>query len=380
MINIPLEKIIEKITEQTGLKEEEVQQKIDAKLEHLSGLISKEGAAHIVANELGVKLMQTEGVLKIDNLMAGMRDVELNCKVIRKYDLRTFENAKGQGKVFKFLVGDDSGVTMVVLWNDKTDLEKNFKEGDTLKLKLVNVRDNNGRTELHLGESGEIVVNPEGVEVESKTSGFAKPERRKISELKENEENVEIFGTVVQVFDPKFFKVNSEGRRIKEDETPEGYTYGAVLNVFVDDGSDNIRVVLWKNQIVNFLNVTEEQLLGFREDLASFEDYKNKMLGEMMKFIGRVTKNEMFGKLEFVANVVLSDVDPEKEMKNLKKEENKESTEEKPNSQSSSEKKDQAQSEKEEQPEKKEKEETKNTEESDDDLLSLEDIEDIEED
>lgn len=378
MINIPLEKIIEKITEQTDLKEEEVQQKIDAKLEHLSGLISKEGAAHIVANELGVKLMQTEGVLKIDNLMAGMRDVELNCKVIRKYDLRTFENAKGQGKVFKFLVGDDSGVTMVVLWNDKTDLEKNFKEGDTLKLKLVNVRDNNGRTELHLGESGEIVVNPEGVEIESKSSGFAKAERKKISELKETDENVEIFGTVVQVFDPKFFKVNSEGRRIKEDENPEGYTYGAVLNVFVDDGSDNIRVVLWKNQIINFLSINEEELLKFREEPASFEEYKNKMLGEMIKFIGRTTKNEMFGKIEFVANVVLSDVDPEKEMKNLKKENKEESTpESKQETPESEEKKsDEEIKEKKENAEPKPKEEASD----DEDLLSLEDIEDIEDD
>jgi hypothetical protein len=65
MINIPIDVIIEKITEQTDLKEEEVQNKINSKLEQLSGLISKEGAAHIVANELGVKLMQTEGVMKI---------------------------------------------------------------------------------------------------------------------------------------------------------------------------------------------------------------------------------------------------------------------------------------------------------------------------
>ncbi|MFP4567909.1 MAG: hypothetical protein ACLFN8_03110, partial [Candidatus Woesearchaeota archaeon] len=219
MINIPIETIIEKITEQTDLTNAQVQEKIDKKLEHLSGLISKEGAAHIVANELGVKLMQTEGVMKIKNLMAGMRDVELNCKVVRKYDLRTFQNARGEGKVFKFLAGDDSGVTMVVLWNDKADLEKKFNDGDLIKLKQVNIRDNNGRVEIHLGDGADIEVNPEGVKLEVK-SGFPEPKRKKISELEEKDENIELFGTVVQVFDPKFFKVNSEGKRIREDENP----------------------------------------------------------------------------------------------------------------------------------------------------------------
>jgi len=380
MINIPMEVIIEKITEQTDLKEEEVQKKIDAKLEHLSGLISKEGAAHIVANELGVKLMQTEGVMKIKSLMAGMRDVELNCKVIRKYDLRTFENARGQGKVFKFLVGDDTGVTMAVLWNDKADLEKNFKENDLIKLKNINVRDNNGRTELHLGESGEIEVNPEGVKIETQNN-YAEPERKKISELKEGDDNVELFATVVQVFDPKFFKVNSEGKRIKEEENPEGYTYGAVLNIFVDDGSDNIRVVLWKNQIINFLNVTEEELLKFKDAPESFDEYKNKMLGAMMKFIGRTTKNEMFGKIEFVANVVISEVKPEDEMKKLKEESKKETEHKKEEDKEEIVKKEEEQENKEDKKEetKKELEHKKEINTEDDDLLSLEDIEEIEE-
>ena len=318
--------------------------------------------------------------MKIKSLMAGMRDVELNCKVIRKYDLRTFENARGQGKVFKFLVGDDTGVTMAVLWNDKADLEKNFKENDLIKLKNINVRDNNGRTELHLGESGEIEVNPEGVKIETQNN-YAEPERKKISELKEGDDNVELFATVVQVFDPKFFKVNSEGKRIKEEENPEGYTYGAVLNIFVDDGSDNIRVVLWKNQIINFLNVTEEELLKFKDAPESFDEYKNKMLGAMMKFIGRTTKNEMFGKIEFVANVVISEVKPEDEMKKLKEESKKETEHKKEEDKEEIVKKEEEQENKEDKKEetKKELEHKKEINTEDDDLLSLEDIEEIEE-
>ena len=50
MIQMPLQDIINKITEKAGITEEEVNEKIKQKLEQLSGLISKEGAAHIIAN------------------------------------------------------------------------------------------------------------------------------------------------------------------------------------------------------------------------------------------------------------------------------------------------------------------------------------------
>jgi len=54
MIRIPYAEMITKIQEKTGLSQEDVEAKIKDKLTQLSGLISKEGAAHIIANELGV--------------------------------------------------------------------------------------------------------------------------------------------------------------------------------------------------------------------------------------------------------------------------------------------------------------------------------------
>ena len=55
MFKLPLQDIINKIKEKTELSEAEINSKINQKLDQLSGLISKEGAAHIIANELGVK-------------------------------------------------------------------------------------------------------------------------------------------------------------------------------------------------------------------------------------------------------------------------------------------------------------------------------------
>ena len=54
MIKIPFEEMISKVQEKSKLGEAEIRLKIDQKLTQLSGLISKEGALHIIANELGV--------------------------------------------------------------------------------------------------------------------------------------------------------------------------------------------------------------------------------------------------------------------------------------------------------------------------------------
>ena len=67
-------------------------------MKQLSGLISKEGAAHIVANELGIKLFDSfTGKLQIKNIIAGLRNVETVGKVLQVYELREFTTNERQG-------------------------------------------------------------------------------------------------------------------------------------------------------------------------------------------------------------------------------------------------------------------------------------------
>ena len=56
MINIPYDKILEKICQETGKSQDEITKLVETKLKQLPGLISREGAAYIVANELGVSI------------------------------------------------------------------------------------------------------------------------------------------------------------------------------------------------------------------------------------------------------------------------------------------------------------------------------------
>ena len=62
--------IVNKINEASGLSKVDIEDKVKTKMNQLSGLVSKEGAATIIANELGVKLFQSPLKLKIKNITA----------------------------------------------------------------------------------------------------------------------------------------------------------------------------------------------------------------------------------------------------------------------------------------------------------------------
>ena len=323
MINMPIEQIIEKIKKEKGLSEEEINKKIDEKLEELSGLVSKKGAAHIVANELDVKLFDIGGRLKIKNILSGMRNVEVIGKVTNVFEQREFSTAKGKGKVGSFLMGDETGTIRVVLWQEKSDLLKTLKKGDIVKLKFGYVKNNNNFNEIHIGDKGEIFINPEGESIgEVKTSSY---KRKRISELTQEDKNVEILGTIVQVFDPRFFPACPECGKKMEEFEPGKFkckehgekipNYSAIMNLIIDDGSENIRTVFFSNQIKNLLNIDEFKLDEIRQKPEEFEKIKNDLLGQIIKLRGNAKFNSFFDRLEFQARFVDANPDPEKELK-----------------------------------------------------------------
>ena len=149
MIQVPLSQIIEKIKEEKGLSEEEINARIQAKLTQLSGLISKEGAAHIIANELGIKVIEMGGKLKIKNILAGMRSVETFGKVTRIFEVRDFKKENREGRVGSFIIGDETGTIRIVCWGSQADKIREFKENDIVRVQNGYVRENNNSKENH---------------------------------------------------------------------------------------------------------------------------------------------------------------------------------------------------------------------------------------
>ena len=221
MIKVPIEDIRKRISEQAKLSEAEIDTRIEKKMEQLSGLISREGAAHIIANELGVRLFEvpSSGPVQIKNIMAGMKSVETAGRVQQVYEVRNF-NANGrEGKVGSFVLADETGNIRVVLWNDQVSNMDGLKQGQIVKLESAYAKDNRGRKELHINDRSKLVVNPLGIRVAEAVSSAAerpKATRKSLKDLSENDDNVEIAGTIVQAFNIRFFEVcPSCGRRAK---------------------------------------------------------------------------------------------------------------------------------------------------------------------
>jgi hypothetical protein len=330
MINMPYEDIIRKIKEKQDITDEVLNAKIKKKMDQLSGLISKEGAAYIVANDLGVKLVKTEGLVKLKDVVAGQRNVEIAGKVSRMFDLIEFNKNDRKGKVRTMILADETAQMKVTAWHDQTALYDTFKEGDIVKIKNGFVKSNQGQIETHLNNNSKITVNPPDIKIEGVQS-FQKPEvtRKKINEITESDQNVEVFGTVVQAYDPRFFEQCPECRKKPAMEngnfvcaqhgaiTP---MYGYVTNVMLDDGTDTLRAVMFKEQMQQLFKKTDDELLAFRTAPEGFDELKREILGEQIIVDGRIIKNEMFDRLEIRSNKVKRDVNPDKEIDRIKSE------------------------------------------------------------
>ncbi len=325
MIKIPYDEIASKIIEETGISESELNDKVEEKLSSLSGLVSKEGAAHIVANELGVKIVeQTSGKVQIAKIMPGMRSLDILAKVQRVFEEKAFNSGSRSGKLRSLVVGDETGTIRLVFWNDQTDKIQTVKEGDIIQIQDCYVKENNGQKEIHIGDKAKVELNPPGETVgEVKVTQQART-RKKVQELQENDNNVEVLGTIVQSFEPRYFEVcpfcNKRTRMTGGNElvceahgkVPQKYSY--VMNAIVDDGSGTIRAVFFKNQAENLTGKSEEEFVSLKTSQEKTEQLKNDLLGEIVKMVGRVNKNSMFDRLEFVSQLVFRNPSPEEEI------------------------------------------------------------------
>ncbi len=330
MFNKSYEELVSIIQEKSGLSKEEIEKKINEKIEKLSGLVSREGAAHIVANEIGVQIIEkiAEATqLEIKNIVEGLRNVCVVGKVIRKFEVKSFSRNDGsEGKVGALILADQTGMVRVVFWNDHISEFEKLNEGDILEIKNAYARKNkvSGNIELQLNSNSQLIINPDGVEVNvsADANNYNKPERKEIRNLSEDDSNAELLATIVSVFDIHFFEVCPKcNKRVKQvgeafvcDEHGEVKpVFRAVLNLILDDSTDTIRAVFFNNQIKRLLDLNDEALLELKDNPEKFSEIKTQLLGKIIKVVGRTNKNEMFDRLEFVVNLVDSNPSPDEE-------------------------------------------------------------------
>ncbi len=312
MMGYRFDDIVKRIHEEKGIAYEEIERRVKQKLDKLSGLISKEGAAHIVANELGVDLissMKKHGI-KISHLAPGMRNVTIVGSVMKDYGVRAYQKEGREGKVASFLVGDESGMIRVVVWDTELMTKMaahQFGEGCAVRVSDGFIKDNNGYREMHLGNRSSLEVNPEGVQVKHVQPGDITPQyqRKKIHDVQEGE-FVNVVGTVVQVFEPRFYEGCSVcGRKVESGCREHGNVSSVmvpVLNFSLDDGTGNVPVVVFRDLVAKTLGLAPEVVMQFSQDPSGFPRVKQDFVGKQLVVGGKVQKNMLLDRIELRAN------------------------------------------------------------------------------
>lgn len=294
------EKLLERIARSAGLMKEDVEKKVEAKREKLSGLISKEGAAQVVASELGISFESEK--LMIDELLPGMRSVNLVGKVINLTPVRTFKTKRGdESKVTNLWIADETSNIRVVLWdtNHIELIEKgDVKEGTVVEISNGSMRDN----ELHLGSFSEFKLSSEDMD-DVKTEKIVR--EKNIVDFRKGE-NTSVRAFVVQIFEPKFFNVCPECKR-KVVQEGDVFSCGehnkvipekrALVNIVLDDGTESIRSVIFHEKISS-LGLTD------LENSNLLLQQKQNLLGKEMFFTGNVRNNAFFNTPEFIIDDV----------------------------------------------------------------------------
>ena len=296
------EGVLEKIAQISGLEKEEISRRVEAKRAKLAGLISQEGAAQIVAAELGINFDNEK--LKINELLPGMRKVNVVGKVINLFPVRTFTTKKGEeGKVANLFLADETSNVKVVLWdvNHIELIEKGIVDKDkVIEISNGSMRDN----EIHLGSFSEFKLSDEVLN-DVKTEKVVS--EKSISDFKIGE-SLSVRAFIVQAFEPKCFYVCPECRKKATQET-DGFSCAehgkvsaekrALITIVLDDGTETMRAVLFHENLPK-IGLTElenpERLINQREDL----------LGKEMIFSGNVRNNKFFNNNEFVIEDVVN--------------------------------------------------------------------------
>lgn len=325
------EQVVEKVLDGTDLDEEELEEKVEEKMEEFSGLVSEEGAIHLIAKEHGVELAEAgDSDLEIDNIVPEMRNVNLKARVTNIGEVNTFDRDDGdEGRVQNIVLADGTGTIRVTLWDEQTKISEKVEEGDAIEIQnAYTVEDDRGNAELRLGDESQVKMtdDDEVPEVDSSGgSGSMETEEADIRDVKSEGASYRVKGMLMNVYtsNPFYNRCPECGNSIREDDdgTIACPDHGEVepdkalaVSVVLDDGTGNIRVVFFRELARELLDIGEE--VEKEGDVEAVEDAAEDVIGRELEIEGRARYNDYFGRLELIANG-MDEVDVEQEIENL---------------------------------------------------------------
>lgn len=289
-------RLIEFMSEASGVSIDDIERKIEAKQAKLAGLITKEGAAQIIAAELNINF--DKQIIKINQVVPGMRKINIIGKIIELASVREYNKNGRSGRIGSFILADETSNVRTVLWDENhinLIIDGKIKNDSVVEIGNASLR--NG--ELHLGSFSEIKVSDKILNkiVKEKVSI-----NKKIVDFNIGD-NVSTRAFIVNVFEPKFFEVCPECKKKAVNGSCEEHGHiipvkRSLLSIIIDDGTDSIRCTIFHDLLSKIIS---------NEELNSSELFMIKrkdLLGKEVILKGQVRKNQMFESNDFIVNEI----------------------------------------------------------------------------
>jgi len=248
-----IEKIIEQIlSKRPEISRKEILERLEKEKKKASGFISDDTLMRMIAAEFDVEIPKAEVStlsLLIKDLVPSLNNIAITGRAIAVFPPKTFRGNKN-GRFSSLLVADRSGILRVVLWNDKANIVESgkIKAGQIVRFSHGYTReDSNGQVELHIGERGDVEINPEDVKAGDypTVSTFS----TKIGQLTQTHKNrkVNVIGVVKELFSASTFK--------RKDSSS-----GKVMRFTLADETGEIPVVAWNEKAENLEKMLKKSI------------------------------------------------------------------------------------------------------------------------
>ncbi len=293
-----MSEIIKNIGEQANKSEEEIWELIEAKRKEMEYLISEEGAAHIVASELGVGVNKKNSVKSLKN---GQKNINISLKVSEVSDAREWSKRGRSGKVKNIIACDETGEIKISLWDEKAEI--NLKEGDIIKILGGSAKERNGELELRVGAKSNLIVNPKvagrrngGAFEASETARNARFATANIGS------SITIKAAMVRLSQREPFFSSPDGEQL-------------MISGILDDGDTQIRGVMFRETAEKFLGIKTSNAIKIADKQGYGEVLARAPVGKDFWMLGRIKHNEITDTNEMIVNKIF-EVNPGEEADN----------------------------------------------------------------
>ncbi len=201
------------------LSREEFERRVDEKVRECGDLVDELAGAMLVVADLGRQHVKIHGLVAKSSLFSFF------AKVIEKSEPKEFDRSDGEkGLVATVLVGDETGETKLVLWDEKAMAAQEIENGDVLEVI--------GKTGKRPGDIMALAIRKATCEIECRSNipplNTAPAERRTIE------------ARLLSLEEPRFF-------------TRRDGTGGEMRSCVIGDGTGTARLICWIPEILDNL-------------------------------------------------------------------------------------------------------------------------------